>query len=62
MGRNKSNKLEIGSCWWCNGSKFHLATKCFPCNGTGKDRVRVQGQKLYNALNDLPINYNLQLD
>jgi DnaJ-class molecular chaperone len=46
-------------CFYCEGTKMHWGKPCGACNGTGKEIVRKQLQKVYNSENGLPINSNL---
>lgn len=63
MGRKKGipNGITKGSdtCDYCEGIGRHFGKECGACNGTGSERMRKQLQKVYNAKNDLPINYNI---
>lgn len=47
------------NCSYCEGTILHFGKICGACNGTGSERMRKQLQKVYNAQNNLPINYNL---
>lgn len=53
---------QNNNCQFCEGTGFHFSTikPCQACEGTGKEIVRKQLQKVYNAKNKLPINYNLK--
>jgi DnaJ-class molecular chaperone len=57
-----ANTKDIGKitdCNWCEGTGYYWGKECMCCDGTGLDKVRKQKQKLYNAKNNLPINYNV---
>ena len=62
-GRKKGvpngNAKRIDDCDFCEGTGGHFGKSCGACNGTGSERMRKQLQKVYNAQNNLPINYNL---
>lgn len=67
MGRTKGGKNGTGTanyknCHYCEGTGGYFGKSCGACDGTGEERVRKQLQKVYNAKNKLPINYNLQLN
>lgn len=51
--------MEIKPCIYCDGTGKHWGVDCGGCEGTGNDKVRKQLQKVYNAKNNLPINYNV---
>lgn len=62
MPRQKSGEGKQATkrdCIHCEGTRNHFGGECGGCNGTGKDIVRKQKQKVHNAENDLPLNYNL---
>lgn len=66
MGRKKltdrpyKTKMQISKdCIYCEGSGGHFGKSCGACDGTGKESVRRQLQKVYNAKNNLPLNYNI---
>lgn len=59
MGRPKQETNKKDDCFFCEGRGVKYNEKCPPCDGTGKKRVQIQMQKVYNAKNDLPIYYNL---
>lgn len=47
-------------CVFCGGSgAICWGGKCGACNGSGKEKIRRILQKLYNAENNLPNDYNL---
>lgn len=50
----------IDNCSFCEGTGKHFGGICGACDGTGSNRMRKQLQKVYNAQNNLPINYNLR--
>ena len=62
-GRKKGvpngNAKRIDGCDFCEGTGGHFGKSCGACNGTGSEIMRKQLQKVYNAKNNLPINYNL---
>ena len=59
MKRKVNGKLT--DCPECEGLKYHWGKPCGACDGTGSEKVRRQLQKVYNAKNGLPINYNIEL-
>jgi len=63
-GRKKGipngNSNPKDGCDFCEGTGGHFGKSCGACNGTGSERMRKQLQKVYNAENNLPINYNLR--
>jgi len=48
------------SCTFCEGTEKHFGSDCKACDATGEEVVRKQLQKVYNAKNKLPLNYNLR--
>lgn len=46
-------------CYFCEGKKRHFGQICGACDSTGSEKVRKQIQKVYNAKNNLPINYEI---
>lgn len=46
-------------CFYCEGSGRHFGKPCPACDSTGEEIVRKQMQKVHNAKNKLPLNYNL---
>lgn len=50
-----------GGCFFCEGTKYHWGSTCGACDGTGKDIVRTQLQKVYNAKNGINIR-NTRMD
>ena len=61
MARNEKPSGKIIDCGYCEGTKLHFGIDCVACDGTGKEVVRKQLQKVYNAKNDLPIRENLTM-
>ena len=57
--KNGEGQPNIKDCHFCEGTGGHFGKSCGACNGTGSERMRKQLQKVYNAQNNLPINYNL---
>ena len=57
--KNGNYISEINACNFCDGTSFHFGVSCPACDGTGKRKVQIQKQKVYNAKNDLPINNNI---
>lgn len=57
--KNGDGQPDIKKCFYCEGTKYHFGAECGACDGTGKELVRKQMQKVYNSKNDLPLNYNL---
>jgi DnaJ-class molecular chaperone len=55
---NGNGKLK-DACNYCEGIGIYFGGTCGGCNGTGSEKMRKQLQKVYNAQNNLPINYNL---
>ena len=55
-GQNVQNKNDCDN---CEGSGFYFGKECGACDGTGKELVRRQLQKVYNAKNKLPLSYNI---
>lgn len=49
-------------CWYCEGTKRHMGAECGACNSSGKESVRKQLVKVYNAENDIPIRTNLSIE
>lgn len=60
--KNSNNPYKVDGCSFCEGTTRHFGKDCAACNGTGSDLVRKQLQKVYNATNKLPLNYNLIID
>lgn len=58
-GRPKSKTMTKEDCFFCEGHKLHFGDTCKACDGTGKEIVRKQLQKVYNAKNDLLIRYDI---
>lgn len=59
--KETATQSTVKDCYFCEGTKVHWGAKCQACNGTGKEAVRKQHQKVYNSENGLPINDNLKL-
>lgn len=61
-GRPKGRKSHsnASSCFYCEGLKFRWGKECSACDGTGSEKVRKQLQKVYNAKNNIPLNFNLE--
>lgn len=57
--RTFKDTINYDACITCEGHKFHFGKECPACDGTGSERVRKQKQKVYNAKNNLPINYDV---
>ena len=65
MGRYRKIRLRQATkadCFYCEGTKLKYGEPCQGCEGTGKETVRKQLQKVYNAKNGLPIRDNLILE
>ena len=60
MANRKSNG-KLTDCFYCEGLKTHFAKSCGACDGTGKEIIRKQLQKVYNAKNNKPIRTNLKV-
>ena len=58
----QSAAANTDECDFCEGSGRHWGGSCGACDGTGSELVRKQMQKVYNAKNKLPLNYNLNLN
>ena len=58
--RNGENSSNSKSCTFCEGTRKHFGVDCRACDATGEELVRKQMQKVYNAKNKLPLNYNLR--
>jgi DnaJ-class molecular chaperone len=54
------NTARLSHCSVCEGTQFHQGVSCPACNGSGKEKVRKQLQKVYNAENGLPINHGIK--
>jgi len=59
-GVSNGNSKPKDACDNCEGIGNYFGGICGACNGTGSERIRRQLQKVYNAQNNLPINYNLR--
>ena len=60
--KNGESQPNNKSCHFCEGTGGHFGKSCGACDGTGSELVRKQMQKVYNAKNKLPLNYNLRPD
>lgn len=56
-----ARQATANDCHYCEGTKIHWGKSCPACNGSGKEIVRKQLQKVYNAENGLPIYDNLDI-
>lgn len=61
-GVSNGNGKGSNNCEFCEGIGIHWGKSCGACDGTGSELVRRQIQKVYNAKNNLPISYNLNVD
>ena len=61
--KNGQGQPNRNDCFYCEGTGRHFGgDDCQACEGTGSELVRKQLQKVYNAKNNLPLNYNLKPD
>ena len=62
-GGSNLGTIIKGGCFFCEGTGVHWGSPCGACDGTGKDSVRKQLHKAYNAKHGIPINHvNLEYE